>query len=289
MKVAELDKLFPEQMDALLVKFPVVVMPIGTIEWHSHHLPIGVDTIKAEAIARLVANETGAVLAPTTWFAAGGVSFPHTMHLPSQIIEDLFTEVWSQMASMGFRVIFALQGHFGLDHSLASRRAAVRAMATSASTVMTFADFELLTDLGNRGDHAGAWETSLLWAVAPDLVRPEFLRPGVDLPGVIGSDPREHAARSMGRRGVGAAVRAAARIIERALGQDERQRKEYVEALEMAVQCLEAIGEQRRRLPRDRVPPIATPLWLEHLDALRAGKYEVARSLASQRLLDLSR
>ena len=68
---------------------------------------------------------------------------------------------------MGFRAICVVNGHYGLENSIAVRRAA---LACTGANVVPLADYELLTDLGATGDHAGVFETALLLPAAPDLV-----------------------------------------------------------------------------------------------------------------------
>ena len=70
-----------------------------------------------------MAEQTGAVLAPTAWWAAGGVAFPHTLRLDGALVEPLLREVLAQLAGFGFRAILVLNGHYGLENTLVVRRA----------------------------------------------------------------------------------------------------------------------------------------------------------------------
>mgnify|MGYP000910448211 CR=1 FL=1 len=84
----DLAEAFPRDLDRhLAVKPSILVQPMGTLEWHSHHLPLGLDGIVAEAMARAIAERAGAVLAPVSWWAVGGVPFPHTLKLPLALVE----------------------------------------------------------------------------------------------------------------------------------------------------------------------------------------------------------
>src|ERR687898_3220094 len=57
-----------DEVDEALRSFPVAILPLGATEQHGHHLPLGVDIMLAEGIARLVAGETGALLLPAVPF-----------------------------------------------------------------------------------------------------------------------------------------------------------------------------------------------------------------------------
>lgn len=284
--VARLENLRPDQLKEALQRSPSLVLPIGTIEWHGHHLPLGLDGIKASAVAQRVAERVGAVLAPVTYWAAGGVSFPFTLRLDQGLCTALYAQVLCQFASMGFRAILVVNGHFGLANSVAVRRAAISCMADSAATVLVMAEYEVLLDLGDRGDHAGLWETALLRAVRPELVDEELLETDAELSGVIGADPREGASPELGPRGLHLAAMRMAASIRRSLTESSLRRTLYVESLISGTAALEAIAEMRSKPAMSPIPPVATPAWFHHLRAIHGGDYVRARRFAEQKLAD---
>jgi creatinine amidohydrolase len=275
-----LEELFPAELDARLAETPALLLPVGTIEWHGHHLPLGLDVLKANALAEAASERCGAVVAPPTWLAAGGVPFPHTLTLPGTLIEPLLTEVVVHFATEGFRVVCLVNGHYGLENTLATKRAAAQAMHRTGATVLAVADYELLIDEGARGDHAGEWETALMLAVRPELVR---LDDAGDRPGVIGADPAG-ATPEQGRRGLEAAARRLAAAVERALDED---RAAYAEALTAGVEALEALWELRQRVARDQAPPVQTQAWLDYCQALHGGRYTEAKDAAGRKLREM--
>ena len=134
--------------------------------------------------------------------------------------------------------------------------------------MIPLADYELLTDLGATGDHAGVFETALLLPDRPDLVHLEIEG---DLPGVIGDDPRGRATPELGERGARAGlVRAAAALLERALVEP---REPIAEALAAAVEALERplvapAGPPARGRPPGARPPPGSTIW----SAFREGR-----------------
>jgi creatinine amidohydrolase len=278
--MSRLEELFPTELDARLAQTPALLIPVGTIEWHGHHLPLGLDVLKADALAEAAAERCGAVVAPPTWLAAGGVPFPHTLKLPGALVEPLLTEAVVHFAEDGFRVVCLVNGHYGLENTLATKRAAANAMRRVDATVLAVADYELLIEEGARGDHAGEWETALLWAVRPDLVR---LGDAGERQGVIGADPAA-ASEAQGRAGLDAAAARLAAAVERALIED---RSAYAAALDAGIGALEALWELRQRLPREQVPPVQTPPWLDHCRALHAGRYAEAEEAAAHKLAEI--
>lgn len=279
-RLAELD---PAGLEARLAACPVLVLPLGTVEWHSHHLPLGLDGLKAEAIGARVAERTGAVLAPTAWWAAGGVAFPHTFRLDGALVEPVLRQALAQLAGFGFRTLLVLNGHYGLENTLIARRAALAVTRETGAPVLSLADYELLTDLGNLGDHAGTWETSLLWAARPDLVH---LEGHDELPGIVGEDPRGRASEELGERGLELAADRAGDCLRRAL--EEGAAEEYVAALDASVDALERLTALRETVGREQAPAVQTPAWLRHLEAFRAGDWGAARSAAQEKAADPS-
>ena len=275
--IHRLEELDPAGLEARLADKPALVLALGTIEWHSHHLPLGLDLLKAHALAERAADRAGAVLAPPAWWAAGGVSQPYTLRLPAALTEPVLTAVLDGFADMGFRAITVVNGHYGLENSIAVRRAA---LAVTRATVVPLADYELLTDLGAKGDHAGVWETSLLLPVRPDLVH---LDHDGELPGVIGDDPRGRATLELGEQGLELAADRVARALDRALNEP---RSAYAAALESAIAALERLFHLRENLGRDRVPPVRTRAWLSHLEAFRDGDWAAARDHAEAKRAD---
>lgn len=273
--IHRLEELDPDGIETRLAAKPALVLALGTIEWHSHHLPIGLDLLKAAAIAERTAEKSGAVLAPPAWWAAGGVAFPYTLRLPGELTEPVLAAVLTGFAEMGFRAICVLNGHYGLENSIAVRRAA---LACQKATVVPIADYELLTDLGATGDHAGVWETSLLMPERPDLVH---LDTAGELPGVIGDDPRGRASRELGEQGLELASTRAAAAIDRALVEP---RESVAAALAAGLAALERLWELRQELPREQVPPVQTPAWIRHLEAFRDGDWAGARAAAAAKL-----
>jgi len=90
--------------------------------------------------------------------------------------------------------------------------------------VWVLPEYEVVTDLGYEGDHAGKWETSILMHLRPECVDMGQLSADLDekLEGVGGDDPRVHASPEAGREIVEAIVaRIAERVIDMLQGEEE--------------------------------------------------------------------
>ena len=58
------DQILPAEFDARVHEMPVVYQPIGCMEWHGKHLPLGLDGLKAHEICRIAAERAGGIVMP---------------------------------------------------------------------------------------------------------------------------------------------------------------------------------------------------------------------------------
>jgi creatinine amidohydrolase len=215
----------------------VAYVPLGGVEWHGEHNCVGLDTVKIHALAMRCAEAHGGLVMPALFFGeprethlmeanhdndgliAQKMDLAHEnfaagyMHT-SRLDEDeryvrLLVHVLFQMQSLGFRVVVLMAGHYPL---LRHARAAVEMYDLQGSSrAWACTGFELVRDeIPEAGDHAAAWETSLMMELRPDLVDLNRLPSGDDpqaLVGVHGRDPRKFAMKEFGRQGVDAVVR----------------------------------------------------------------------------------
>jgi creatinine amidohydrolase len=271
-----LETLFPIELERQLAVCPVLVLPYGTIEWHSHHLPVGLDGLVAQHMGERMAEAMNAVLAPTGYWAVGGVPFPFTLNLPVEEIEALLRLSLKQYAEMGFATLVTFTGHFGLEQTLATKRAALVEMRRNSATILPFTTYDLVADFYS-GDHAGIGESSLMMALRPDLVRFADWPADQALPGVIGDDPRPSASAALGLRIFeDSAARAAALVSGLRTG--ELNRDAWIATLQVVVEILEFTRDLRKRLPREQVPKVTTPGYLFGWAEVARGRFADAQA-----------
>jgi creatinine amidohydrolase len=177
----------------------LIVLPTGATEQHGPHLPVGTDAFAvthiARAAAKSVAGEIPIIVAPTLPFGSSHHHLPFggTMSLGTETYYRVLCDLAESLITGGFRRIFILNGHGGNDEitQLAARDLALKHDAHLAAASYWNAAWVALTDAGGHQDgglpgHAGAFETSLVLALRPELVREP--RPVRD--DATGSDPR---------------------------------------------------------------------------------------------------
>lgn len=108
-------KLSGKQYLARLKKNPTVIITTGACEVYGPQLPMGTDLLAAQKIAELVAERTGAMIAPT--IEAGESSalnaFPCTFAMPRKILEDYLDWLVDKLISDGAKNLIFITGHAG--------------------------------------------------------------------------------------------------------------------------------------------------------------------------------
>ncbi len=186
-------ELLPDELEAAFAEAPVAVVPIGVLEWHGAHLPLGLDGLVAGAFGERLAERAAAVLLPTSWHAITALPHPASLSTAPGPARGLWDGLVAGLAGAGARVVCLVSGHYAQGHMLELYDAAERAGAAGCA-VLAATPLEPLGD-PDLLDHAGRIETSLLLALHPDLVALERYRPGPAREvAVLGADPREGSA-----------------------------------------------------------------------------------------------
>lgn len=167
----------------LVSRCPLAILPLGSLEFHGPHNPLGSDAIIISGIAERVAARTNALLFPTIRFTqcpAHTAHFRGTISIRPEVMTMYFADVLRNVLNLGFRKVFVLNGH---DGNIGPGRGAVAQVAdeNKAATLLfaswwEFVPGEKVKALGlfhqsNGGHgHGGPLETSAVAAFRPDLV-----------------------------------------------------------------------------------------------------------------------
>jgi creatinine amidohydrolase len=182
--------LHPQEFAAAVAECPVCYLPLGTLERHGSHLPFGLDGLKAYGLClRAAQRHGGVVLPPLHWGTHGwwaeeyrrGLEGdrptrkqpPGSVYIHEGLLMNLLLSMFREVEYAGFKVIVALTGHYPDNHLLAVKHAAAQYMVDSQVKVWALAEYELSGEVEVGRDHAGKWETSLLLALYPELVKME--------------------------------------------------------------------------------------------------------------------
>jgi len=243
-KKVRYEELFPHEIEEIIRDKPIVYLPFGTLEWHGLHLALGNDAIKAYEICLRVAEKAGGVVAPATYWAIGGMPHPWTTRFDEVLIGELFSAIFEQMNHVGFKVAIALTGHYGLEQMYVLKKSACDFMYRSSMLVAPLPEYEVVWEKGYRGDHAAKWETSILWALRPELVDAIKLKGDLKEPleGVMGEDPRIYASEEIGRDIVNHIVNRLSELAHRLLNETSPlDKSKFIRALNIQSEILAEI------------------------------------------------
>jgi creatinine amidohydrolase len=157
------------------------VVQVGALEQHGPHLPLCTDDLITEAVVRRVAERVAVPLVVAPLVAVGlsdhHAAFPGTVTLERAVFDGLLEAHVAAFARMGVRrvaLVSAHGGNFRALGELADRLRApdldVRAYADFARflQVMAAAGRDAGLDAPPTDSHAGAYETSMVLAIAGD-------------------------------------------------------------------------------------------------------------------------
>lgn len=171
----------------------IVLLPVGAVEQHGHHLPIGTDFLMATYMARRAAQAVGGVVAPPVSYAAksgvrtgGGNHQPGTTSLDGITLITVIKDLLKEFARHGARKIGVIDGHFEnrffLDEAcdVAVRDLRLDGISDIKVLKMIYAA-EFPQDLLDRVyrdvpfpgldlEHGGILETSMMLYCHPELV-----------------------------------------------------------------------------------------------------------------------
>lgn len=169
-----------------------ILIPIGSMEQHGHHMPMHVDVLLPTEFARRAALEIGGLVAPPFTYgykshqkSGGGNHLPGTTSLDGATLVAALRDVIKEFARHGVRRICLVNGHFenswfiieAIDLALRELRwDGVTDLKIVVLSYWDFVDRETISQLYPGGfpgwdlEHGGVLETSLMLALYPDLV-----------------------------------------------------------------------------------------------------------------------
>jgi len=162
----------------------VAVLPIGAVEAHGPHLPLGTDVVIAEGMARACAegiSEAGrpALILPPLWYTAAGFAgnFPGTIAVDGAVVSNLIIQIATSLREQDIRTLAIANAHLDPAHLASLRQASEAAPQGTRIVVLDLTRrrvAERLTEEFRTGAcHAGRFEGSIVLAERPDLYRAE--------------------------------------------------------------------------------------------------------------------
>ncbi|WP_026769133.1 creatininase family protein [Asinibacterium sp. OR53] len=158
------------------------ILPIGILEKHGPHVPIGSDLIKVREWAARATKKEYAVVFPDYFYGQINEARhqPGTFALPERVVWDMIEASCDEIARNGFNKIVIINGHGGnpdflryfIQTRLEKRRNyAVFFFQPSSDSTFSARMAQLHQSDPKNDAHAGERETSELLYLRPDLVK----------------------------------------------------------------------------------------------------------------------
>lgn len=162
-------------------KSPVAILPVGAVEAHGPHLPLGTDNLLAEEMAKKVSEKIESFILPVLPY--GQVwslrNFPGSITVSNQSMINIIVDVGISLYEQGFKTFIMMNGHLGNQNAL---KDAARALYEKVPDLKTYYFFYpgMNTFAGDVRDHQSAHdiyfhaceiETSYMLYLAPKHVQ----------------------------------------------------------------------------------------------------------------------
>lgn len=159
-----------------------ILLPVGSLEEHGPHLPLGTDTFHAIEVARRAAQLRPVLVAPPLFYGLcrSTREHPGTISISGDTVRVLVTELGREFYRHGLRHFVIMSGHAGGTHMAALVEAGETLLAELPELQVAVVNLlevlrEVLTArpelVRTKGDsHAGEVETALMLAAYPHLV-----------------------------------------------------------------------------------------------------------------------
>ena len=170
------------ELEGIIKNNPVILLPVGQVEEHGPHLPVGCDTFIVERIAKAVAEKISAkiptLVMPAIWTGYSPKimsKWAGTLRIRTRVVMDLVYDVLSSLCQMGFKRIVLIDGHGQhrgiLEVAIREIADQHRVYCALTSPFVFSADkFAKIRKSGLGGAaHACEWETSVLQFLGYDI------------------------------------------------------------------------------------------------------------------------
>jgi len=169
----QMELMRPGQVRDALAAKSVVFIPIGALEFHQEHLPLGLDALNAHGLTCLTASRFGGIVVPPLYYGTGGShkNYPWTIMMDgeSQIRAQL-EKTLSRLEEFGVELAVLFTGHFAPEQL--EMISSISAKWSQGSNQMKVIDLgiNMPLDSAPSPDHAGVFETTVLSRFEPETI-----------------------------------------------------------------------------------------------------------------------
>ena len=168
MKKVLYEELLPEECVQRIKEMPVAYLPLGTLEWHGPHMPLGADGIQSKELFVRVAEKVGGVVLPILFMGPdrvfhdgdkafygmdinteGALNTYHVQQMKGSaywqekgLFQDYLRSIFAQLSRAGIRIVVG-HGHGPSTHAFQElEEEAKEKYGLTIFTAWTFAEDE---------------------------------------------------------------------------------------------------------------------------------------------------
>lgn len=160
------------EFNAAMAKDDLIIFPVGSMEEHGPHNPLGTDFMVAEATARAIGERTGAVVAPVMPIgnADNLMEFPGTASIDYELLKDVLVQSCENLIRHGAKKFLFINGHGGNTSTIKMVSAELFAKHKIMSTQTEW--WVILPQISDIqcNDHGGKHETSVMLYLNENIV-----------------------------------------------------------------------------------------------------------------------
>jgi creatinine amidohydrolase len=243
-------ELTPQEFRDRLAVAPIAYLPLGTLEWHGEHLPLGSDGLQSYGFFTGLAREAGGIVLPMLFLGPDriqdvdgkelygmdtlGEGMPEGQRyknqqlagsaywVPEETFRTIIEATLKQLKRAGFKIVVA-HGH-GPSTGFFQKNADQWREKFGLETFVCWGSEYDQQGKGIQVDHAAMNETSLVMALRPELVQMERLPQDPDSwpVGIGGRDPRKFASAEFGHEILKLQTERMANILRQALEKTDK-------------------------------------------------------------------
>ncbi len=173
----EITRITREEFKRIIEQKPLVLVPVGSIEQHGPHCPLGTDSWIAQTIAQEACERTGALCAPPVFVALSEhhKGFPGTLWVSYQTFFNYLFDISKSLVYHGAQKLVFVNGHGGNTAALSNICSALRAQLNAFSLIFQWWIPPTHTKriFKTEAVHADGVETSMVAAIDETLINKE--------------------------------------------------------------------------------------------------------------------
>ena len=107
------EKTWQEAAELIKISGGVAIIPVGSVEQHGYHLPLGTDSYVAISLAEAAAERTNVLVTPPVWYGwcPHHLALPGSVSIRAEILIELLYDIISSLSLHGVKKFVVLNGH----------------------------------------------------------------------------------------------------------------------------------------------------------------------------------